>query len=352
MHQRLAVDLTLREFFDRVYAPGFLVEAAAQTRHGYLESLAHWQRITCDPPLCQIDGQTLAAFKAALRAPGQFGRRIGRPSPQRMLFEDLESPDGPHDAATARPLAAATVNKHLRHVGAMLNKAGPAGPGNRDALGLLAAVPWTRPCRIYRRLPKQVTAAAIASVYRATGRPGVVGASPIEGVPTRDWWRAFLVVAATTGFRRGALLSLRWSWVDLPAGQIRLPAEQDKCGADRRKPLSRLAVRHLLKIRHRGPLVFPWPMTSRSWYRQWHRICAAAGLGRRELLPHDLKRFCATELSKIASPWVVQRMCDHASLATSSYYVNPSDGLREPVERLADRLAGALEAVEEDRLAQ
>ena len=67
--------------------------------------------------------------------------------------------------------------------------------------------------------------------------------------PAAAWWRCLLVVAYTTAFRKSALLALTWNNVNIVNKTIRLPAEFDKAGRERVKPLPDVAVRHLLEIR-------------------------------------------------------------------------------------------------------
>jgi integrase len=42
----------------------------------------------------------------------------------------------------------------------------------------------------------------------------------LPGIEPGDWWRAYLTVAAVTGWRINSMLALRWSDVDLKTGQM------------------------------------------------------------------------------------------------------------------------------------
>jgi integrase len=135
--------------------------------------------------------------------------------------------------------------------------------------------------------------------------------------------------------RRGALLGLRWEHVHWQRSEIRLPAELDKCGQERLKPINRLVLRHLLRIRTPRARVFAWNRSQGTWYKQWRRIQEAAGLPRDEWIGlHDLKRACGTRLATVASLWVVQRRLDHSSLSTSQHYINATREEREAIERM------------------
>ena len=332
--QKRAATMSLREFFQQHYATNYLLDAKPLTHTAYREALDHWERVTHDPQLSEIDSQTLAGFKAALRDPVNFGKKkAGRKSTQMTLFETSPQPAGSNgNGKSVRPLARATVNKHLRHINAILGKAGPPGPGNRDALGILDRVPWTKPVREYRRLPRNVQDTTLTAIYQgtATARFPV-----IEGVKPEHWWKALIMTALTVGFRREGLWALRWDDVDWQESTLALPAEGDKCNADRRKPVMGLVLKHLLRIRNGCELVFPWPHSTRTFYRQWHKIQDAGGIREEEHITlHDLKRACGTRFAKVASVWAVQKRLDHASLATSQHYVNATDEERDAVERM------------------
>lgn len=304
--QRRGARLTLRQFFQEIFSPDFLLDRALKTHRAYFEALAHWERITDDPPLKRIDGRLLTGFKRSL------------------------SKGGPE----ARPLSAATVNKHLRHLAALLNKAGPPGPGNRDALGLIRTVPWTRPLELDRRLPPDIDGDTLDAIYIAAKTakfPELFGVQPVY------WWRGLMQTAIMTAYRKSALLSLRWVNIDWQQQTIGLPAEADKCHTERRKPVLPGLLKYLQRIRTSQPLIFPWPHAPRTWYRQWHRNQDAAGLPRTEHITwHNLKAASGSRYSRGgASISALQQHLDHASITTSRHYVRvASPEQREAIERM------------------
>lgn len=314
----MSPDLTLRTFFTSTFAPTYLTAARPKTFRAYAEAIAHWARITGDPPLAKISVEVLARFKAQLLTGGSAAPR----SAQLTLF-DL----GPlAHVGLAKP----TCNKHLRAIGAMLSKAGPPGPRNRDALGLLETVPWVKPFREMHRLPRAIRAADIIAAYEACDTARF---PRLECVRPGHWWKALLATAYTAAFRRGGLLALRWAELDLAAETIHLDAEDDKCLWERVKPLHHVIILHLLRIRTRSDLVFPWPHSERTFYRKWHEILENAGIPpARWFGLHDLKRTAGTIYATNASPWVVQRMLDHSSITTSRSYVNATADLRPAVD--------------------
>ncbi len=261
--------LPLGEFFERVYVPQFLVGTSPRTLDAYRESLAHWSRVTGNLPLREIDSQRLAEFKASLLegSQGSQGSRKDAKAQRQLTLFELGGWAAPLRLCVrykGDPLAAATVNKHLRHLGAILSKAGPPGPRNRDALWAIERVPWTRPVRQYRRMPRKVSDQVLDAIYRAAG----IATHPVlDRVDPGHWWKALLVTALTVGFRRGGLFALRWSGVDWEEAEVRLPAEGDKCHAERSKPVCRLVLQHLMRIRSAGPLVFAFPHSESKFYR-------------------------------------------------------------------------------------
>jgi len=294
---------TLSAFLERSYLPIFAAGCSPRTIRAYRDSVARFIEVAGDLPLDEIAVDHLARFKAERAARSRRGR----------------------------PTAPATVNKDLRHVLAVLSKAGPPGPRNRDALDLIARPAWCRPLRQPRRLPRVPDNATIGAAYRAAA----YAAEP-AGYPFRPaaWWRALIVAALTLGFRRGALLSLRWEWIDVARQSVRLPAEYDKCLCEREKPINAVALRHLLAIRTgTGPLVFPWPLSSRAIDRHFRRFQQIGDVAAPITL-HALKRACGTLYAQSGNPWIVQQMLDHASINTSKHYVNASASLKAAADAL------------------
>jgi len=304
------MSLDLRTHFETVHAPIFLIDADPKTIRSYRETIAHWTKIIGQPPISSIRVEHLAKFKHDLF------EGTPRQNIQRSLFPEIDL------SLSARALAAPTVNKHLRNVMAMLNKAGPPGPRNRDALGIIGAVPWVRPLREPKRLPHCITTDDLAALYKVC--PSI-------------WWQTLITTAYTTAFRREALFSLEWQHLDLIDAIVHLPADNDKCNVERIKPLHPITVKHLKKLRQNtvdSQFVFPWPHTLKTFYKQWHELQDAARIADHFTL-HDLKRTAGTRLAETSNnPWIVQQMLDHASINTSKSYINATDQLRSAVEKL------------------
>jgi integrase len=278
--------LTLRAWWRDHFVVLFQPDVSTRTLVEYAATLNLWEMLTANPTLQAITSIDLANFR---------GKAIAYRSPS-------------------------TVNKHLRHLNHLFGKAGPPGPGNRDAIGLVDRTPWVKPLRTLQHLPRPASLEAIRLMYHVSD----------------NFMQDLLVVLYNTGSRITAVLNLLQSDVDVVGKSLRFRAAFDKRGVERRKPLSRYVLTRLVSRRRPAGAVFELRSSLRQFYRHWHVTQDAAGLiDEQRFTPHGLKRACATELSKIASPWAVRYMLDHAqSDVTGGHYVNPLDELRDVVERL------------------
>ena len=64
-------------------------------------------------------------------------------------------------------LSPTTVHGYLHFIEYVLDKAGPAGHRNRDALGLLDKVPWIKPPEQRHREVRIATAEQLSAMYLA-----------------------------------------------------------------------------------------------------------------------------------------------------------------------------------------
>jgi len=309
--------LTVRAFWSRRIERGFMAGAAPGTMKSYKESLAKWEATTDDPPVAQVVKETIDAFRQQLLVKQIARAQVDH---QPWLFADLRPA-----VADPRSLSPATVNKHMRQIHHVLVEA--------VDVEILDRIPRFTYCKLRKKRPRAVKPEHLEAIYGACWK----ALYPIlPGLLPERWWQAFLTTACTIGFRRQGLLGLRWADVDLRDGLIRLRAEDDKCDQERCKPLSHLLVQHLVRIRTDRELVFAWPHSQSTFYRQWKAIQSAAGLTRPDWYKiHDLKRTCGTMHSRQgASPWAIKELLDHSTLRTSEYYIDASDEAREAVERL------------------
>ena len=102
---------TLGSFYRTWYKPNRLQDKSPLTVESYAQSVKYWQLLTGDLPLEQVTPDTLYRFRDCLQKLSGIDRVVR--------------------------MAPTTVGNHLKHVQAILNKAGPPDRGNRDATGLI-----------------------------------------------------------------------------------------------------------------------------------------------------------------------------------------------------------------------
>jgi integrase/transposase len=290
--------LTLTRFYREYYQPMRLADASPVTLENHRTTLRRWTILTADPPLADISPLLLAKFRDALAAlPGiKPGSRM--------------QPE--------------TIADYLRFVQTLLDKAGPPGYRNRDAVGLIERPPYIKPPKIVRKVPKTVSLETLSAVYDAAAcmeRP------IIEGVKPPAWWKALLVTAYNTGLRLGTLRKLRFEWIDWQAQRLVIPGAALKNRIGQVVPLNETVVRHLDAIRSSRPLVFPWPHVKRHFFRELHRLQTVAGVPKAQHFgTHDLRRTLATMLWGV-SPQAAQAALGHQSLAITRTHYAATSGI-------------------------
>jgi integrase len=144
-----------------------------------------------------------------------------------------------------------------------------------------------------------------------------------------------------TGWRKGALLRLPWSAVDLRGGTMLLPAELAKNRQAQALPLSphlrEILLRRAERRRLDCPLVFHAdgrPMYH-SWQDVWVRACEAAGLKDKRL--HDTRRTVTRDLIRSGvGPTTAMRVTGHKSPVMFRRYAVVRDAdLQDAADRLA-----------------
>lgn len=129
-----------------------------------------------------------------------------------------------------------------------------------------------------------------------------------------DDLKPILVVAYDTGMRRGEILQLRWSQVDLRAGVVQLT--ETKTGYPRKIHLTDRAQIELASIpRSTSGYVFVNKRTNKPWFdikKKWWRACRAADLEGTWF--HDTRRSFVTNARRRGVPEsVVMKMTGHRS---------------------------------------
>jgi integrase len=145
-----------------------------------------------------------------------------------------------------------------------------------------------------------------------------------------------------TGCRKSEILSLRWEWVDIERGVLRLP--DSKTGA-KAVPLAAAAVKLLAELPRRGDCVLP-AATGAGHYtglqKDWERVRARAGLFGVRI--HDLRHsFASFAVADGNSLYLIGKVLGHKQARTTEIYAHLADDpIRAVVDRTAARIAAAM----------
>lgn len=300
--------MTLTRFWDEYYRPMRLSDAASSTLYLWWCILKRWRLVTANPPIEQITAMMLARYRDFLASlPGMKPGQKASPN---------------------------TVADHMRYILGLLNKAGPAGPGNRDAAGLLDKVPWVKYPSPTPRPARAVPAELLNRVYRAAEGMTM---PQVKGIPPCDWWRALLVLTYNTGLRRRTLFELRMDAVDWAARDLVIPPANLKSKQWETKPLNETAYRHLVAIR--GPAtrerLFPWDFHSNTFTVCFHRLQNLAGIPREQHFGlHSLRKTHGTLMWE-HSPQAAQFALGHRELSTTrDHYVDGGPMVARALDKL------------------
>jgi integrase len=152
---------------------------------------------------------------------------------------------------------------------------------------------------------------------------------------------AFRLLVLTT-MRRGEVLSLQWSMIDLERREIRLPTGK---GGFRVVPMGAAVAQYLASLDRLGPFVCTGvkpekPISLSTYKRAWAILRDAAGLT--DAHGHDWRHTGATLIAQDgASAFVLKEVTGHKSLAMAQRYVND---VKEAGKAAADRLGETMAA--------
>jgi integrase len=232
------------------------------------------------------------------------------------------------DPDSGRVLSKATINKELRYIRAALRHA--------QRRGYIAKVPDIQFLKAPQKLPTYVPPEHFALIYQSCGT--AKWPNDVSNIDAEAWWRGLIVMAYMTGWRIGALISLRWQDVDLDAQTALSRAADNKGKRDQLIPLHPLVIEHLAPLEGSfHPCVFPWSFSRRLIWKQFYRIQEAAGV--RDSNGdyygfHDLRRGFATMNAATMDLFTLQRLMQHQSLETTKLYVAMAHRLRPAIEGL------------------
>lgn len=272
--------MSLRNIFDVFYLEELKPKAQKGVKEStlkqYEDALGHWERLTGDPCVREISGETLRCFAEAAQGPAH---------------------------------RASTCNKWIRHIKAILNYLGPRthrDSRSRRALMYYCEVPWICELEEPEPDPVELDDSQIDAIYAAC----VNARWPLRIRPPRkdkpaidthvdpvDWWRCVLVLGINYGLRRDDWYHLPTSAVSFSKGTFIYTAE--KTGKRQELVLNDAVSWHLKKMNFadRQSIFLP-TQSHRQLYREWARIQEAAGIVDRNGQPviqdfHALRSTCA-----------------------------------------------------------
>jgi integrase len=294
---------TLCTFFESYVLPTCLYDDKPRTVVTYRNALELWRFITGDPPIEEITSETLRLFREAL------SKRRGKL---------------PYMKAATN-----TVIGRLKAVQTILDKAGPPGPRNRDAAGLIASPPWIRPPRFELKLPRTLAPEVLKLVYDATAG---MDWPDVPGIKAPAWWKALLTVTYNTALRRRTLFEMGMDEIDWQKNSICLSAQRFKSGRPMIVHLNPPAMEALRRIRTNRKLIFPIDAQETPFNGYWtpfhkhfHRLQDSAGIPKKEHFGlHVIRKTSATVLAAF-SPRIAQLALGHAALSTTlDSYIDPT----------------------------
>lgn len=195
--------LTVRQCFERHYDKSDLQPRTVKKYHW---DLLRWERMTCNPPIGDIDNDLMTKYRADCLAKGY------RPE---------------------------TVNSNWANLKAILRLMAPPALGNPRGRSVISTMPYLKPVPMVHSRPRRIPIDDLNRVYLACE----YATYPRIGFPPADWWRCLLTVAYFTGLRKGDLLNLRREQFDLEAGEFRFTAS--KTQKEDVFPLHPVALTHL-----------------------------------------------------------------------------------------------------------
>jgi integrase len=185
---------------------------------------------------------------------------------------------------------------------------------------LAAEFPALAKMRVSQRVPRAYTSEDVAKlIITARRRPRNVG-----GKPAAWWWSTLIYTAYCTAERISALLSLRWSEVDLEQCRVTFLA-------DTRKGHTRDIVREItpdlakLMLPYRGrpdELVWHWDRRRNSIWTSLQLLCGRAGVKYRGF--HGFRKAAASYTALKHGRAAATALLDHSNPRLAELYVDPS----------------------------
>lgn len=222
-------------------------------------------------------------------------------------------------------IAPATINRYQASIAAVFTWA---------IKRRIAAKDWTHPCRSLERRPENNSKTRFLSDEERERL--------LEHARVCPWPRMYLLVllALTTGARKGELIGLRWADVDLERSMAHVG--RSKNGDPKTLPLVPAVVEQLQRF-EAGPaaLVFPSPSRPGQAYAfeaRWLEVLRAAKV--RQFRFHDLRHSCASMLAQNGATLLeIGDLLGHRQLQVTKRYSHLTTGHKAA---LVNRVLGGI----------
>jgi integrase len=282
-----------------------------------------------DRPLASLTREMVKERHASIAAEIAARARRAREEAERTRKE-VDGAPRPYFPPAFECNGEATANRTLRVFRLLYNAAritNPNLPENPVTLLSLA-----RAWHPQRRRTDIVPASELAAFYKA--------AISLSNEEARD----YLLLVLFSGLRRREASALRWEEIDLTSKVIRLPERRTKAGRRLDLPMSDFLV-DLFTRRRAMAKPGPWcfPADSRSGHIEEPRfalVAVARAMGTKVTV-HGLRRtFITVAEATEMSPYALKGLVNHSfgSDVTATYIVSGAERLREPMQRVTDRL--------------
>ena len=226
-----------------------------------------------------------------------------------------------------KPVSQATKHKRYRHLKTFLRWCVKAGHLDSNPLGDVAKPDKDKSLPSYLT-PKELERLLEYIEWHAENKPNACGI-----LPDVDWLRDCIILAVSTGLRRGELLNLRWQDVDTERGILHVKNRdgfRTKSGAERTVPVRGRALDVLRRREGEREGFHGYVIVDRDGNQPqpgrlskgFKRMVRGAKLkGREDLRFHSLRHSCGAWLaSQGVSERIIQEILGHASSQTTQIY--------------------------------